>query len=188
VLASAQSYMKAFLSERVVNTLTKSSFSLTDIVEGKPLSIYIIIPPDKLRSHKALLRPTQSIVKRWIGDHKIRLQIWVGILKKRPLCIPANIRAINAPNRQVHPTQLIGRLVALLPIDRNIIQPPLVRLYKFLTRVQGATSAPKARCQKSFTCFAATPNTELIDNETGRGSKTCYQSYPVYGKKERSYR
>ena len=60
VLAFAQSYMKAFLSERVVNTLTKSSFSLTDIVEGKPLSIYIIIPPDKLRSHKALL-------KLWIG-------------------------------------------------------------------------------------------------------------------------
>ena len=30
--------------------------------------------------------------------------------------------------------------------------------------VQGATSAPKAKCQKSLTCFAATPNTELIDN------------------------
>lgn len=60
VLAVAQSYIKAFLSERVVNTLTKSSFSLTDIVKGEPLSIYIIIPPDKLKSHKALL-------KLWIG-------------------------------------------------------------------------------------------------------------------------
>ena len=60
VLATARSYIKAFLSERVVNTLIKSSFSLADIVEGKPLSIYIIIPPDKLRSHKALL-------KLWIG-------------------------------------------------------------------------------------------------------------------------
>ena len=53
--------------------------------------------------------------------------------------------------------------------------------------VQGATSAPKGRCQKSFTGFAAAPNTELNDNETDRGSKACYQSYPVYGKKERSY-
>jgi hypothetical protein len=54
--------------------------------------------------------------------------------------------------------------------------------------VQGATSAPKGRYQKSFTGFAAAPNTELNDNETDRGSKAGYQSYPVYGKKERSYR
>jgi steroid delta-isomerase-like uncharacterized protein len=54
-------------------------------------------------------------------------------------------------------------------------------------RLQGATSTPKDRCQKSFTGFAAAPNTELIDNKTGRGRKGRYQSYPVYGKKERSY-
>ncbi len=60
VLASAQSYIKAFLSNRVLHTLRKSSFLLNDIVEGKPLSIYLIIPPDKLKSHKALL-------KLWVG-------------------------------------------------------------------------------------------------------------------------
>ena len=54
--------------------------------------------------------------------------------------------------------------------------------------LQGATSAPKARGEKSFTGFAAAPNTELNDNETDRDNKACYQSYPVYGKKERSYR
>jgi len=56
------------------------------------------------------------------------------------------------------------------------------------TVLQGATSAPKGRCLHSFTGFAAAPNTELIDNETGRVRKAGYQSYPVYGKKERSYR
>jgi hypothetical protein len=53
--------------------------------------------------------------------------------------------------------------------------------------LQGATSAPKGRCLHSFTGFAAAPNTELIDNETGRVRKAGYRSYPVYGKKERSY-
>jgi hypothetical protein len=49
----------------------------------------------------------------------------VNILQKCPLRIPANIRVINAPNRQVHPTQLVGRLVALLPIDRycRLVRP-----------------------------------------------------------------
>jgi type IV secretion system protein VirD4 len=55
VLAVVHSYIKAFLSERVARTLEKSSFSLSDVVNGKPLSIYLIIPPSKLRSHRALL-------------------------------------------------------------------------------------------------------------------------------------
>jgi type IV secretion system protein VirD4 len=55
VLAVAHSYIKAFLSERVARTLEKSSFPLSDVVNGKPLSIYLIIPPNKLRSHRALL-------------------------------------------------------------------------------------------------------------------------------------
>ncbi len=37
-------------------TLESSSFDLQDIVNGEPLSIYIVIPPEKLESHKALLR------------------------------------------------------------------------------------------------------------------------------------
>ncbi len=53
--------------------------------------------------------------------------------------------------------------------------------------LQGATSAPKARYQESLTCLAPAPNTKLLDNETGRGSKRGEQAYPMYGKKERSY-
>lgn len=60
VLATADSYLKPFLSERVEATLERSSFALTDVREGKPLSIYLIIPPDKLQSHKGLL-------KFWVG-------------------------------------------------------------------------------------------------------------------------
>jgi hypothetical protein len=53
--------------------------------------------------------------------------------------------------------------------------------------LEGATSAPKARAQKGFTWQSPTLNPELLDNETGRRSKMGEQSYPVYGKKERSY-
>lgn len=60
VLAVAHSYIKSLLSERVVRTLNKSTFSMEDVIEGKPLSIYLIIPPDKLQSHRSLL-------KLWVG-------------------------------------------------------------------------------------------------------------------------
>lgn len=60
VFATATSYIKALMSDRVARTIENSSFSLKDVVLGKPISIYIIIPPDKLKSHQALLR-------LWIG-------------------------------------------------------------------------------------------------------------------------
>ena len=60
VSATAASYIKALMSDRVARTLNNSSFALKDVVAGKPISIYIIIPPDKLKSHQALLR-------LWIG-------------------------------------------------------------------------------------------------------------------------
>jgi len=56
----ASSYISALGSEQVLGTLRASSFRLQDVFDGRPLSIYIIIPPDKLESHKALLR-------LWIG-------------------------------------------------------------------------------------------------------------------------
>ena len=53
--ASAQrqcSYVSALGSEQVVETLRASSFRFQDVYDGKPLSIYIVIPPDKLESIK----------------------------------------------------------------------------------------------------------------------------------------
>ena len=60
VLATALSYIKAFTSPTVARVFDKSSFPLKDVVEGKPLSIYLIIPPDRLHSHRAIL-------KLWVG-------------------------------------------------------------------------------------------------------------------------
>jgi type IV secretion system protein VirD4 len=56
IRATACSNVTVLGSELVVHALASSSFRLLDLFEGKPLSIYIVIPPDKLDSHKALLR------------------------------------------------------------------------------------------------------------------------------------
>ncbi|MCA9173290.1 MAG: type IV secretory system conjugative DNA transfer family protein [Planctomycetales bacterium] len=71
VLSTANSYLKAFVSERVQRSLDSSSFPINDIVEGKPISIYLIIPPDKLKSHAALLRLWVGTIMRAITSRKI---------------------------------------------------------------------------------------------------------------------
>ena len=83
-----------------------------------------------------------------------------------------SIHAISPPIARrvgllVQHVELLVRHVGLL----LLAAPPIPnRRGIFVHRVditltlQGATSAPKARGQKSFTCFAAAPNTEPIDN------------------------
>ena len=60
IRSMACSYISALGSDQVVESLRPSSFRLQDVYDGKPMTIYIVIPPDKLESHKALLR-------LWVG-------------------------------------------------------------------------------------------------------------------------
>ncbi len=60
VLATAQSYIKAFTSERVARTMRSTSFSLTDFANGEPMSIYMILPPERIHMFRPLL-------KLWVG-------------------------------------------------------------------------------------------------------------------------
>ena len=53
-------YVHALSSEGVRRTLQRSSFRLEELVDGVPLSIFIVVPPEKLDSHKSLLR-------LWVG-------------------------------------------------------------------------------------------------------------------------
>lgn len=89
-----------------------------------------------------------AVIKWRIRDHKVRLQILVGIVQERSLRVPANIRAINAPNRQVYPAQLVGGLVALLPINGNVIQPPLM-IFDELLALNEHSSRTTARVEHS---------------------------------------
>lgn len=73
ILSTAQSYLKVVNSDAALASLEDSKISLSDLRDGKPMTIYIVVPPDKLESHSALLR------------------LWVGVLlltvmgrKRRP--------------------------------------------------------------------------------------------------------
>ncbi len=60
VQGTATSYVKPFLSDSVLASLTSSTFSLKDFVKGDPLSIYLSMPPYRIDSHRGL-------IKLWIG-------------------------------------------------------------------------------------------------------------------------
>lgn len=56
VLATALSWVKALNMKCVEETIGSSTFDLKDLMDGKPITIYICIPPEKLTSHKSLLK------------------------------------------------------------------------------------------------------------------------------------
>lgn len=43
-------------SRPVQNALGRSSFSLSDLIEGQPMTVYFVLPPHMLRSHARLIR------------------------------------------------------------------------------------------------------------------------------------
>ena len=56
VLSTARSYFKTLFSQRVEASLGESTFSLADIAQSEPISIYLVLPPNKLQSHNRLIR------------------------------------------------------------------------------------------------------------------------------------
>lgn len=73
ILSTAQSYLKVVNSDSALRSLSRSTIDLSAVREGAPLTIYIVIPPDKLESHGALLR-------LWVGA----LLLTVMGRKRRP--------------------------------------------------------------------------------------------------------
>lgn len=60
ILSTTQSYLKVVNSDSALRSLTRSTIDLDAVREGAPMTIYIVVPPDKLESHGALLR-------LWVG-------------------------------------------------------------------------------------------------------------------------
>ncbi|MDC8832062.1 type IV secretory system conjugative DNA transfer family protein [Alteromonas gilva] len=56
ILTVARHQMSAFNHGAASQCIERSSFSLLDYIAGKPMTIYLILPPDKLHSHRKLLR------------------------------------------------------------------------------------------------------------------------------------
>jgi type IV secretion system protein VirD4 len=56
VKSTAQTMTKSLGSERVRSSLARTSFDLQGWLRGDPIDIFLIFPPDKLESHRNLLR------------------------------------------------------------------------------------------------------------------------------------
>jgi len=60
IFTVARQQLLPFYKGLVANDIKSTSFSLADFIAGKPMTIYFVLPPDKLESHKSLLR-------LWVG-------------------------------------------------------------------------------------------------------------------------
>lgn len=60
VLSTAQQNIRAFATDEVARAMSKSSLQLDDVIRGKPMTIYLAIPPENLASHGGVLR-------MWVG-------------------------------------------------------------------------------------------------------------------------
>ncbi|MEW4529998.1 type IV secretory system conjugative DNA transfer family protein [Maioricimonas sp. JC845] len=60
VIATTKSYFASLNSAPVRRAMDTSTFSLQDVTDGKPLSIYLIVPANRMQSHRVVL-------KLWVG-------------------------------------------------------------------------------------------------------------------------
>jgi type IV secretion system protein VirD4 len=56
VLSTARSYVNMLNGPGIEEMFSHSTINLQDVVRGEPMTIYIVIPPSKLKSHRLLLR------------------------------------------------------------------------------------------------------------------------------------
>lgn len=56
IRTTATTFVKCLGSTAVSRSLEKSTFDLTDLLRNKPMTIYLVLPPEKLLSHRGLLR------------------------------------------------------------------------------------------------------------------------------------
>ncbi len=56
IRTTACTYMKCLGSEVVSRAMEKSTFDLRQLIDGDPITVFLVIPPEKLESHRAVLR------------------------------------------------------------------------------------------------------------------------------------
>jgi type IV secretion system protein VirD4 len=56
IRTTATTFVKCLGSTAVSRSLEKSTFDLSDLLRNKPMTIYLVLPPEKLLSHRGLLR------------------------------------------------------------------------------------------------------------------------------------
>jgi type IV secretion system protein VirD4 len=56
IRTTATTFVKCLGSTAVSRSLERSTFHLNDLLHNKPMTVYLVLPPEKLHSHRALLR------------------------------------------------------------------------------------------------------------------------------------
>lgn len=56
IQSTARQHLPLFGSSAVRTATDHTSFALADLIEGRPLSLFIVVPPTKLVSHRSLIR------------------------------------------------------------------------------------------------------------------------------------
>ncbi len=56
IRTTATTFVKCLGSSAVARCLERSTFNLCDLLNNKPMTIYLVLPPEKLLSHRGLLR------------------------------------------------------------------------------------------------------------------------------------
>lgn len=76
IIATASSHVSFLRNQKVCAALKDSSIPIGDIQSGAPMTIYIVLPPDRMKAHAKLLR------------------LWVGVImtafmrRRRPVNVP----------------------------------------------------------------------------------------------------
>lgn len=74
ILSVTQQHFKIFRDPTVSKGLSETTFDLQGFKDGAPTTIYLILPPTKLRSHGVLLRVWLSCLLRITMDRKSKLE------------------------------------------------------------------------------------------------------------------
>ena len=70
IVSTLQHHLRPFGGEAVRKAMATTSFDLNAVREGRPLSIYIVVPPAKLRSHARMLRLWMAALMNLILERK----------------------------------------------------------------------------------------------------------------------
>lgn len=100
ILSTAQSHVADFVGPRIEQATTRSSFDLQALVDGSPLSIYIVIPPQHLESARGLLR-------LWIGA------LFALILRRKQRITPPTLFLLDEA-AQLGPLDQLRQAITLL--------------------------------------------------------------------------
>jgi type IV secretion system protein VirD4 len=70
VQATTLSYLKTFHSPSMLATLDETTVPLDDFINGKPMTIYIVFPVDRIKSHRAYLKLMMGLMLKLIVSRK----------------------------------------------------------------------------------------------------------------------